>query len=217
MGTRSCSRTMGLWVDTREKWMVGSQLIWSDGVLIYERTLITISTLLYPSPSTQQYTYPLLSIVHGTHDSFCTQEWFCNTFERLVDSDTEHQSSVRRAVVLLFLFICYNIRKELGLRLWSSPQQGSWAIANRIPPSLTLHLELAGRRELFELLQCRTGHSYSEEYYRRFVPSADPAFPCRESIQTREHVIQSCPTYERHRTALRKVSQMLSSSAPRVA
>jgi len=37
-------------------------------VLIYERILITISTLLYPSPSTQQNT--LFSIVHGTHDSF---------------------------------------------------------------------------------------------------------------------------------------------------
>jgi len=99
--------------------------------------------------------------------------------------------------------------------LWrnSSPQQGSWATANRIPPSLhpTPHfLALADKRELFgRLLQCRTGHSYSGEYYRRFFPSADPACPCGEPTQTREHVIQSCPTYEKHRTALRKVSQTL--------
>jgi len=54
--------------------------------------------------------------------------------------------------------------------LWrnSSPHQGSWATANWIPLSLnpTPHfLALADRRELFgQLLQCKTGHSYSGEY-----------------------------------------------------
>jgi len=117
--------------------------------------------------------------------------------------------------------ITHSIRhaREYLKRSWniswrnSFPQQGSWATANRIPPSFhpTPHfLELAGRRELFkQLLQYRTGHSYSGRYYRRFVPSANPTCPCGEPIQTRGHDIQSRPTYERHRTALRKVSQML--------
>ena len=117
--------------------------------------------------------------------------------------------------------ITHNIRhahehlKRDWTTLWrnSSPQQGSWATANRISPSLcpTPHfLGLADKRELFgRLLQCRTGHSYSGEYYHRFVPSADPACPCGEPIQTREHIIQVCPIYERHRNTLRKVSQIL--------
>jgi len=73
--------------------------------------------------------------------------------------------------------------------LWrnSSPHQGSWAIANQILPSLNptpYFLALVDRRELFErLLQCKTGHSYSGEYYRRFVPSVDPACLCGEPTQ----------------------------------
>jgi len=71
-------------------------------------------------------------------------------------------------------------------------------------------LELADNRELYgRLLQCRTGHGYIGEYYQRFVPSADPTCPCDETTQTREHIIQYCPTYERFRTILRQASQTL--------
>ena len=99
--------------------------------------------------------------------------------------------------------------------LWrnSSLQQGSWATANQILLSLhsTPHfLVLADRKELFgQLLQCRTGHSYSEKYYQRFVSSADLVCLCSKPIQTWEHVIQSYLTYEKHHTALCKVLQML--------
>ena len=47
------------------------------------------------------------------------------------------------------------------------------------------------------------------EYYKGFVPSANPACPCGETTQTREHIIQSCPTYEEYRTILRQASQTL--------
>jgi len=39
--------------------------------------------------------------------------------------------------------------------------------------------------------------------------SANPACPCGETTQTREHIIQSCPTYEEYRTILRQASQTL--------
>ena len=88
----------------------------------------------------------------------------------------------------------------------NSSQQGSWATANWMPPSLhsTPHfLALADRRAFGRLLQCRTGHSYSGEYYRRFVPSADPACPWHENT------LSNPRTCEKHRTTIRKVSQML--------
>ena len=111
--------------------------------------------------------------------------------------------------------ITFNLRqawehlKDSWTTIWrnSSPQQGSWSIANRTPPHF---LELADKRELFgRLLQCRTGHSYMGEYSQRFVPSANPACPCGETTQTREHIIQSCPTYEEYRTILHQASQTL--------
>ena len=72
-------------------------------------------------------------------------------------------------------------------------------------PSLYTSLPGASRQETAfgRLLQCRTGHSYSGEYYRRFVPSADPACP------RRENTLSNPPTCEKHRTAIRRVSQML--------
>ena len=89
-------------------------------------------------------------------------------------------------------------------------QLGNCKPDTTIPSPYTSLPSAADRWELFRQLQrCRTGHSYSGEYYRRFVPSADSACPCGEPIQTREHVIQSCLTCEKHRTAQRKVSQML--------
>jgi len=47
------------------------------------------------------------------------------------------------------------------------------------------------------------------EYYQRFVLSANLACLCGETTQTREHIIQSCPTYEEHCTILCQASQTL--------
>ena len=96
------------------------------------------------------------------------------------------------------------------IRRNTSPWQGSWSTA---PPSLQPphhFLKLAVKGELLGcLLQCRTGHGYIGEYYRRFVPSADPACPCGEATQTQEHIIQSCSTYEEYHTILHQASQTL--------
>ena len=95
----------------------------------------------------------------------------------------------------------------------ASPTRGQYAIANLSPPSLktTNHFEeLEDRRELFgRLLQCRTGHNYSGEYYARFVPSESIDCPCGEPLQTREHILRDCPRYEPHRHTLRDASPRL--------
>lgn len=40
------------------------------------------------------------------------------------------------------------------------------------------------------------GHALIGEYYSTFVPAEDPSCPCHEPIQTREHIIASCPNSE---------------------
>ena len=60
------------------------------------------------------------------------------------------------------------------------------------------------------LTQCRTGHIYTGEFYRRFVPDESSDCPCGEPLQTREHIIRDCTRYEAHHDVLRKVSATLS-------
>ncbi len=67
-------------------------------------------------------------------------------------------------------------------KIWeASPKHGRYATANRFPPSLkpTQHfLDLAGKREVYgRVLQCRTGHGYTGEYYAQFVPSENVDCP----------------------------------------
>ncbi|KAJ7048584.1 hypothetical protein C8F01DRAFT_1004247 [Mycena amicta] len=87
-------------------------------------------------------------------------------------------------------------------------------MANRIAPSVrpTRHfLALDEKREVFgRLVQCRTGHCFTGEYYARFVPSEDVDCPCGEPMQTREHIFCECPRYADHRHLLRKGSPHLS-------
>ena len=87
------------------------------------------------------------------------------------------------------------------------PKTGAYAVANRIPPSTrpTEHFtELQQKRELYgRLNQCRIGHGYFGEYYKKFVHSEDIDCPCGEHVQTREHILQECPKYETHRHYLR--------------
>ncbi|KAI6118512.1 hypothetical protein EDD16DRAFT_1480951, partial [Pisolithus croceorrhizus] len=56
---------------------------------------------------------------------------------------------------------------------------------------------------------CRTGHAFLGEYFSSFVPPENPSCPCGVPIQTREHMITSCPTYESKRDILRSVSEGL--------
>lgn len=109
--------------------------------------------------------------------------------------------------------------KEKTLAAWTkewraAPRTGRYAISNRIPPSLkpTKHFTaLSDERETFgRLVQSRTGHCFSGEYYAQFVPDEDVDCPCGEQFQSREHVIRHCARYERHRHILRAVSRDVS-------
>ena len=63
-------------------------------------------------------------------------------------------------------------------------------------------------RELFgRLTQTLTGHGYTGEYYRRFVPSETAWCRCTDTeiqhvLETREHVLHECDRYAHHRPLL---------------
>ena len=63
-------------------------------------------------------------------------------------------------------------------------------------------------RRIFGLvLQCRTGHGFMGEYYARHVPDENVSCPCGAVLQTRSHILQSCPRYEDFRHILQGVSR----------
>ncbi|KAF5331408.1 hypothetical protein D9611_011845 [Ephemerocybe angulata] len=109
--------------------------------------------------------------------------------------------------------------KITALKEWTkewkrNPKEGWFAISDRIPPSLkpTKHARrLASRRELYgRVVQARTGHAYTGEFRRRFSFEPPHSCPCDDqTIETREHIITSCPRYEQHRFELRGVSPNL--------
>lgn len=83
--------------------------------------------------------------------------------------------------------------------------------ADRLPPSLKPRRHFCNsKRAIYgRLIQCRTGHAFLGEYYSSFVPTENPSCPCGEHIQTREHILTSCPAYEPNRDSLRSVSEDL--------
>lgn len=83
--------------------------------------------------------------------------------------------------------------------------------ADRLPPSLKPreHFCNSKRAVYGRLIQCRTGHAFIGEYYSSFVPTENPSCPCGEHIQTREHILTSCPAYEPYRNILRSASEDL--------
>ncbi|TFY57753.1 hypothetical protein EVJ58_g6828 [Rhodofomes roseus] len=85
---------------------------------------------------------------------------------------------------------------------------GRFASANRLPPQMKPRKHfLTLRREVFgRVFQCRTGHGFTGEYYRSFVPSETANCPCGEPYQTRRHILQECVQYEPHRHILRDIS-----------
>ncbi|KNZ77256.1 hypothetical protein J132_05966, partial [Termitomyces sp. J132] len=46
-------------------------------------------------------------------------------------------------------------------------------------------------------------------YYAKFVPNKSIACICRARFQTREHIIQSCLEYKKHRNIVRSVNEQL--------
>ncbi|PPR03941.1 hypothetical protein CVT26_001146 [Gymnopilus dilepis] len=97
-------------------------------------------------------------------------------------------------------------------REWQrSNKSGGYAPSNRIPPSLkpTPHFaKLKNQRELFgRLVQCRTNHTYSGEFRKRFNLGDPIQCPCGEIVESREHILCACPRYANSRHMLRKVSR----------
>jgi ribonuclease HI len=64
-------------------------------------------------------------------------------------------------------------------------------------------------RRLYALvLQCRTGHSFTGEYYNRHVPAEDPGCPCEATaLETRDHILAYCQRYDEDRYLLEEASE----------
>jgi hypothetical protein len=62
--------------------------------------------------------------------------------------------------------------------------------------------EVQNKREVFGFVtQCRTGHSYTGEFRRVFLPlSPEPmSCPCDAgTLETRSHILQECPRFTKH-------------------
>ena len=90
---------------------------------------------------------------------------------------------------------------------WSNtpnPPSAWFQPANRIPPQLkpTQRFLSTDRKTFSRLVQSRTGHAHTGEYYRRFVPTQDVECPCGAQVQTRQHITLDCKRHQRHRNIL---------------
>ena len=90
-----------------------------------------------------------------------------------------------------------------------SSNSGRFATANRLPPSEKprKHFKRLKREVFGRVLQCRTGHGFTGEYYRIHVPTEPDDCPCGSPFQTRQHIPQDCPRYDEARHILRDVSE----------
>ncbi|KAF8159352.1 hypothetical protein B0H34DRAFT_629768, partial [Crassisporium funariophilum] len=59
---------------------------------------------------------------------------------------------------------------------------------------------------------CRTGHAYTGDFRKTFIPnSQEPIYcPCDgETLETREHILRECNRYSQHRNILEEFSRSL--------
>ncbi|KAF8591330.1 hypothetical protein K439DRAFT_1263405, partial [Ramaria rubella] len=52
------------------------------------------------------------------------------------------------------------------------------------------------------VIQARTGHTFTGEYYSTNVPTNETCCPCGAALQTRTHILCTCPRYDKHRHIL---------------
>lgn len=86
---------------------------------------------------------------------------------------------------------------------WS--QYCNWRFGSRQAPTAKPRepFRQAPRALFGRLVQCRTGHGFTGEYYSKFVPSeATSCAACRLGIQTRLHILTGYPLYDAHRHIL---------------
>jgi len=106
---------------------------------------------------------------------------------------------------------------EATLESWTSEWRqrvgmGWFAWANRLPPRLKPRKHFVNtKREVYgRLLQCRTGHAFTGEYYARMVPTEATDCSCGHPYQTRQHILQDCEEFDEHRHILTDVDETLS-------
>jgi ribonuclease HI len=99
--------------------------------------------------------------------------------------------------------------KEDALGRWrrewmQTRPSGGFTPADRIPPRWKPNGYFGADREVYgRIVQCRTGHGFTGEYYNKFVPSENISCPCDNgTYQTREHILLSCPLYRSKRQLL---------------
>lgn len=90
---------------------------------------------------------------------------------------------------------------------WEERERGrrsDFTAADSFPPqfSPTARLQHHSRETFSRLVQVRTGHAFTGDYYSKFVPTEDKSCPCGRWLQTRDHIISDCPLYEDHRHLL---------------
>ena len=79
-----------------------------------------------------------------------------------------------------------------------------YSVCNVNPPFLRLSkpFKTLPRKSFSRLIQCRTGHAFIGQYYKRFVPDESEACRCGERLETRNHIFQECPLYDEWRDLL---------------
>ena len=111
--------------------------------------------------------------------------------------------------------------KKRPLRRWRKlcddkeirESSGFYQASQYIRPSLKLKKKystfLSAPRPVYSrIVQMATGHGYFGEYFKRFVPSNPVTCTCHEVsgappvIQTRDHILRSCPFFEQDRYSL---------------
>ena len=62
------------------------------------------------------------------------------------------------------------------------------------------------------LIQSRTGHAFMGEYYNKHIPTEEWSCPCGEPLQSRDHILATCPAYEDQHQILKNTSEDLITS-----
>ena len=111
--------------------------------------------------------------------------------------------------------------KKLPLREWRKihdaredrESSGFYQASQSLRPELNLKSRaetflMAPRPVYSRIVQMATGHGYFGEYFKRFVPSNPTLCTCHEisgappTLHTRDHILRSCPYFERDRHSL---------------
>jgi len=97
-----------------------------------------------------------------------------------------------------------NMKVEWVTEWAKKPRTGRYAIADRIPPSLagSHAFRTLNRHTLGVVTQAQTGHGYFREYYQTHNIQEPVSCPRDEELQTREHIVFECQTYEEHQSII---------------